>query len=831
MVRYLTYFIGFIFFFSGALALVYEVTWTRMLSGELGSDALAVATLVAVFMGGLALGAHLASRWADQLLRPLKAYGFLEILLSSYVLLSPWLFKLFLPVFGLLGHQAADNIWLLSFLRLLLSILILLPPTLLMGATLPFLARFAAQNTQHSGQVTGLFYALNTLGAVIGCLLAGFVFLPLLPMSTTLYLVALGNLSLGGLVLLLSHRYESLSQARLETDPRASATANMPMPASGVGLPWVAAAVTLTGAAGLACQLVWTRVLVLVLGASAYAFTSVLAVFLLGLGAGALTSALLLKWIKKGLVYWFAGLSLAAAVAVYATSYQFALLPGWFIQGYEAGQAASLLGQFQTNILLSLLIILLPTWLMGMLFPLALQLVMTHREAAARNTGHIYFWNTLGAIVGALGVGFVLIPLAGLMPSLLLAASAFLVAACLVVFPLIKKLWYLPGLLALNLLLVGVYLAPPWKQHLMASGVSEYVEAYRGVLEEMSLEDFLEEATELLYYRDGLTATVTVERDKLSRNQDLYISTNGKIDGSSYLDMPTQKLSAHLPLLLHEKPESVAVIGMGTGVTVASASLHPEVEELVLVEIEPAMVEGAKLFADYNHRLHEMPQVDIKMTDGRLHIYLNPASYDIIISEPSNPWIAGIANLFTQEYYELGARSLKSEGIFAQWIQIYDMEIDNIRSVVATFQSVFPHSLAAITLNEADLLLVGSQQPLKLDTQKIQRRMSHPAISEDLAAEPVSIHQLEELLAHIWLTEKELQAFAQGARIHRDDYPFLMYEAPVSRYLETRRSNSKALGEAGKGVFPLLEENTYDREALLEAYQRQLPDYLRVFGD
>ena len=183
-----------------------------MLSGELGSDALAVATLVAVFMGGLALGAHLASRWADQLQRPLRAYGFLEILLSGYVLLSPWLFTLFLPAFGLLGHQAADSIWLLSFLRLLLSIAILLPPTLLMGATLPFLARFAAQNTRHSGQITGLFYALNTLGAVMGCLLAGFVLLPLLPMSTTLQLVALGNLGLGGLVLLLSYRFEALAQ-------------------------------------------------------------------------------------------------------------------------------------------------------------------------------------------------------------------------------------------------------------------------------------------------------------------------------------------------------------------------------------------------------------------------------------------------------------------------------------------------------------------------------------------------------------------------------------------------------------------------------------------
>jgi len=814
--------VGIIFLFSGAFALVYEVTWARMLAREFGSDAVAIAIVVSVFMLGLGVGARIAGARGDAFRNPLRIYGFLEILLGLYVLISPWLIGFCAPMLGLLGHGAIENPWMLNSARTLLGMAILLPPTLLMGASLPLLVRFAADVAKHAPAAIIGLYAINIAGAVAGVIAAGFWLLPAMGMTSVLWIVAGANIVMGMLVILLSRHF---TQAHTRRPVRIDSIDTQSQASTGLALPL---AVLLVGVASMACQLAWTRVIVLIVGGSAYAFSSVLAVFLAGLGLGAGLAALSTRLAGERTLLLFGLAGLMSVVTIFLSTVALPLLPGFFLASFDADLAGTRLGLLNLQILVAAALFLAPATFMGMLFPLILRIGLGDLRRPAHETGKLYLANTFGCVAGALLTGFVLIPLVGILPTLLIAIGIICYSMILVQSrsgrPVLQ--------VAMAALLMGAYgggwfLVPPWNGQVMASGLSEYARAYQSI-DGSDLGDELALRTELLYYRDGQTATITVSQDRRTSSRDLYIATNGKIDGSSHADMPTQKLSAHLPMLLHKDPKNVAVIGMGTGVTAGSATLHEQTESVVVIEIEPAMVEGARFFGAVNHHVHDSPMVDIRVTDGRLHLMLARDAYDIIISEPSNPWIAGIASLFTEEYYRLGAQALREHGIFAQWLQVYNMDPDNIRSVVRTFQKVFPHTYVAVTIVDSDLLLIGSETPIEIDLAAVTRRMNQSAVRADLADPMVRVHTAYELLARIWLVPEDLPRLVSNVRDHRDDWPFLMYEAPLSRYLGGRETNTRLIAESASSLFRLeVFRNSLtddDLEALLLAYWEFVPE-------
>jgi spermidine synthase len=812
--------VGIIFFISGALALVYEVTWARMLAREFGSDAVAIAIIVAVFMLGLGLGARLAGRMGDSVRNPLRIYGFLEIGLSLYVLASPWLIGMFLPVLGLLGHGAIENIWLLNGARVLLGLLVLLPPTLLMGAGLPLVVRFAIDVARNGPSAAVALYAINIVGAVAGVLAAGFWLLPVMGMTSLLQLAALANLGLGLCVLAVSRLYDPTSRPRLRDSEPADRTTGQ----SGLNL---VAAVFLVGLASMACQLAWTRVIVLIVGGSAYAFATVLAIFLVGLGLGAWLAAGIARMSDDQVIRWFLGAGLAAVAAMFVSTMVLPLMPGLFLDYFDPDLADSRWALLQIQVLVSAALFLAPVTFMGMLFPLILRVGLADHDRSADVTGRLYLANTAGCVVGALAAGLAMIPAIGILPTLLIAIGAI----CYAVLLIHSGAGSLRTQIAVAVVLiagygVGWFLVPPWNAQVMAGGISEYARAYQQIPSGNLAAD-LAQRSELLFYRDGRTATVTVSRNTSSRAK--FIATNGKIDGSTSFDMPTQKLSAHLPLLLHPSPRDVAVVGLGTGITAGTVTLYPEVEQVNVIEIEPAMVEGSRWFARYNHRVHDHRKVNIRVADGRLHLMLSSGKYDVITSEPSNLWIAGIANLFTREFFELGARALRPDGIFAQWIHVYDTSPDNLQSVVRTFQEVFPHTWLSVTIPGSDLLLIGSRQSIDLDPERMARRMTHDPIRQDLASDNVEIHDVWDLLSRIWLSPEEVVRFAGEARIHRDDWPFLMYEAPLTRYEDTRATNMRMIAEPASGlIVPLIEEGlpAEDAERLLSAYLHFVPPAL-----
>ncbi|MBI2931679.1 MAG: fused MFS/spermidine synthase [Planctomycetes bacterium] len=791
-----------LFFLSGAFSLVYEITWVRAVTLEFGSTTLAVSTVVSTFMAGLALGAWLAGRRADRMTRPLRTYGLLELALGAYALATPILFRLILRPAGDLAAATSGNFLALSILRFLASALVLLPPTALMGATLPVLSRLYAALRNEGARGAGLLYGINTLGALAGTLAAGFALLPSIGMTWTLVATAALNVTVGAVAL--------LAGRNLQTTPGAPCAPSDPRQP-----PTILIAVAFTGFAAMVCQVTWTRVLALLLGGSVYAFTAVLAVFLAGLGVGAAATAAFVRGAPARARRAFAVLAMLSALAVWLSSATFPYLPELFHRWFWSwGMDHRFDRVLLAQLAISAAVILLPVLCMGGLFPLAARALAPGTNDTGRGVGAIYAWNTAGCIAGAASAAFLLVPIVGIRGALLVALALQCAGGAVIAVatrPLAAS--------AAIVFTAAALLMPAWDQKLMTSGIYEYA-ADRPPDQADTVRRWRDTGFKLLFYRDGLTATVTVTEDLLSPDHDLYISTNGKIDGSSHLDMPTQRLCAHLPLLLHPNPRQVCVIGLGTGCTAGSATLHP-VERVTVVEIERAIVDGARLFAPHNHDVHSNGRADVRVTDGRLFLRLHPAAFDVVISEPSNPWLAGTSDLFTVDFFRRGAAALREDGLFCQWVQLYGMSPENVRTLVRTFLEVFPHAYLATTLAGTDVLLLGSTRPFVPDLRRAETRFSR--VASDLADNRVGIRDIYDFAARFRMGPDELRRYAGQGPLHTDDLPVIAYRAPQDKYRNTRDENERLVSRHARGIGPYLSEEAPFLKALAQAYRRFLP--------
>lgn len=811
-----------LFFLSGACALIYEVAWTCALKLEFGSTTLAVSTVLSVFMGGLAIGAHLAGKRADRLSKPLFSYGIIEVFLAIHSLSTPLMFHWFLPLFGIIGTRFSENFLLVSIWRLLISVIFLLPATVLMSATLPVLSRFYAWNKKDAGRGAGLLYGVNTTGAFLGVLIAGFVMLPKLGMTVTIIVTAICNLTLGFLACLLSSMDKHprhISDKILIEEPLEYRQSDL----------MVLVALALTGCTAMICEVAWTRVLTLILGASVYAFTIVLSTFLAGLGIGAWSVAFIHRISPSKARVVFYGLALSAAVSVCISSAAFRHLPPFFVRMFRMldvqGQSEKMLW---VQVSIAAIVIFIPALIMGGLFPAAVRVFVRKPQHTGQSVGMLYTYNTVGAIIGSLSAGFVLIPWIGIRNTLLLAAIAECIGGCVLFMSDCRRSNMLAMTAGGILVLMIFILTPSWDKQLMTSGMYLYGDSYTQQ-SAVDLSKKLKEEEEILFYRDGLTSTITVTRDRVSSNKDLYISTNGIIDGSSHYDMPTQRLSAHLPMLLHKEPENICVIGMGTGCTAGSAALYPD-SRVTVVEIEEAMVEGARFFRDHNNAVHENPNVEIRITDARLFLNLHPQTFDVIISEPSNPWLAGTSDLFTRQFYQIVARALCPKGLFCQWVQLYGMSVVNLQVMIRTFASVFPYVYLASTIPETDILLLGALHPIHFDPEMIQRRMMRKEIQQDLSDPRVDIKSIYELLARIRMGPDEIRSLITSGPVHTDNLPIIAYRAPMDLYLDTRESNMQFLALHARGIGHYLTDvsNFVDKKQdffknLATAYRTFLP--------
>ncbi|HMH49935.1 MAG TPA: fused MFS/spermidine synthase [Candidatus Acidoferrum sp.] len=446
---------------------------------------------------------------------------------------------------------------------------------------------------------------------------------------------------------------------------------------------------------------------------------------------------------------------------------------------------------------------LLPsTLLIGATFPCAVAVVARGIGRIGEDVGYVYGANTLGAIAGAAAGGFVIMPALGVHGALVVAAAANLALATLLLAA--RAGWRRPqwiAAVATGLIAFGALRLPQWDQGVMSSGPAIYARTYRAVGDELGRQLRLQT---VLFYRDGLSSTVSVHRSA----DNVFLRVNGKTDASTGTDMPTQLLLGHLPLLAHPEPQSVLIIGMGSGVTAGAVARHP-VRRIDVVEIEPAVVEASRFFTHVNNDVLTDPRVNVVIADGRNFLLTTSERYDVIISEPSNPWIAGLASLFSREFFELARNRLKPGGLMLQWVQAYSLPTDDLRMVIRTLRSVLP-AVSVWRSTKVDLLLLGGAEPTSIEPARLaQRYAEHPGLRSDLQL--IGVRHGAAVAGYLALSERDTVGFAEGAGRNTDDRLPLEFSAPRALYLDTLGPNLAALAAARQATPPPALEEALDR--------------------
>jgi spermidine synthase len=767
---------------SGAAALVYEVVWLRMLGLVVGHAVDALAAVLVAFMAGLAIGAALFGRLAGRLRRPLAACALLEGGIAAYAALLPSAVAALplasLPLREALGFTYGG--W--SLTQTGLACALLLPPTVLMGGTLPLLSQAAASGHTAAARIAGALYALNTCGAVVGALAAGYWLLPAAGNHGTAWIAAGVNLA-AAVILMMAARSAPPAPVAAPAAPEAEDARRRA---------WlIPAAMAVSGAAAMVFEIAWTRALSLVIGSSTYAFTAVLVVVLIGIAAGSAVYAW--RWGARtagpaALGAIELGVGAFAALALLG----FERLPDLLLAGLGWSVAPGWVALLQ--LLLSAAALLPATLCIGASFPCALTAVTVDGGGIGRQVGRLYAANTVGAVVGVVLGGLVLIPGWGVHAALKSAiVASLLVAAALLAGSGRGAGRLVPAAVSLAAA-AGVAFAPAWDARVMSSGPAIYAKSYLASGQGRTLRQIVAEEA-VLFYRDGRSGTVAVTR----QGPHMLLRINGKIDAGTVVDMPTQILSGHLPLLAHPAPRTVFVLGLGSGVTAAAVARHP-VERVDVLEIEPAVVEASRFFAGEQGGLLGDPRVRIAIGDGRSFLLSAGPRYDVIISEPSNPWIQGMAGLFSAEFFALAKQRLHPGGVMLQWIQSYNLAPDDLKMVVATFRSAFP-ATSIWEPTAGDFLLLGRAGPAPLDLENLRARWeAEPRVRADF--ERLGLGGWAGLLGYFALREDDAARLGMGSALNRDDRLPLEFSAPRSLYTNTSMQNRVLVGWFRRAPLP-----------------------------
>ena len=766
------------FLASGAAGLIYQVVWSRYLALFLGHTSYAVVAVLVAFMAGLALGNAWFGARADRTQRPLAIYAWLEIGIGLYAVAFPTYYGLCHDAFIGLARRLQPGSGSLLFLKFGFSFLLVLLPTVLMGATFPVLVRYVTRSLAELRERVAALYAINSVGAVAGCILADFWLIPKYGLEMALFGGAALNLLVGLTALVLTFRTEGQPLApssRTEAPPvpgEIYSASELRLALIGIGL---------SGFVAMLYEVAWTRLLALALGSSTHAFSLMLITFISGIALGAWI-VYLWKGLRRTLLA-FAWAEIALAGTLFVSLFFYRYLSYGFVQmaGLLARREAAypLYELLQAAICFS--VMLIPTLCLGMTLPLVSRIATTELSRTGRSVGSVFALNTVGTVLGAILTGLWIMPALGLARTFALgiALNAGLGLTVLLwnrlgqrrralIFPCtvgLLLLWY-----------VGASLGPIWERSLLLGlwrlqNPPESAAAFRKMAEEVVLH----------YHKDGAGATVAVQSWKHRNPEQLTLKVNGKADAGTATDMITQLLLAHIPALLHPTAKQALVVGLGSGMTCGALARHSAVERVDAVEISPEVVEAARLFRRFNDNVLESPKLHVSVEDAKSFLQLGTRQYDLIISEPSNPWMAGVAAVFSREYYESCAARLQPDGVMAQWMHVYETSDETVEMVLRTFFSVFPYT-SIWQPATGDLILLGATRPLQVDLESTRRRFADPAIQEDLAR--VGLRSLPTVLAREIIPQQNalFTVPAQGA-IHSDFFPQLEYLAQRGFFL------------------------------------------------
>ena len=770
-----------LFFLSGAAGLVYEQIWIRELQQFFGSTIHSITTVVAAYMGGLGFGAWLLGRRADHARDPARLYGLLEIAIGVFGLLSPWVFRGVGAAYLVFARAVEPGLWTATVTKFVAAFTVMLVPTFLMGGTLPVLTRaFAGPDTTHLRRELARFYGLNTVGAVLGCALAGYVLVEHAGLWRSLVAVGVLNLALGSVALSIS---STSGVAAGEPAPELAPALDERSRRIALQL------IGVTAFASLLYEIAWTRVLVLVVGSSTYAFTTILTAFLLGIGAGSLVAvgddrdtATLLR--RTALTQ--GGIAVTAALLFPF----FRMLPVYIVTTLrlsEVSATALLIAQA----LPIAMVVAPPAFGMGLAFPLLAELAARRDGGSGGEAGRAYFANTIGSIAGAAVTGFVLIHTIGSERTLVLGVTVNAVAAAALVWRLAARREMVPGdrapLLLGALAMVLALATPDWSRRLLDRGPAIYGHDIRTADQ---MRSFLRATgAEQQYFAEGWNAAISVWRNGSAS----WLKANGKADASTVADMDTQVLVGLLPALAQPRPTHALIIGLGSGVTARTVADVPGVEHIDVVEIERAVVRAQPYFAEQNRGVLADPRVRLVEDDARGALQIARRPYDLIVSEPTNPWIAGVASLFTPEFFRVVRGHLAHGGVFGQWLQTYRVPMSVVATVAANLRSVFPY-VEMWYANPADLIVLASNQPIHWDAARASALADTATPSGRALRDWGRLREPSDLLGRFLLGPAGMRLLASRASfVHRDDQPALEFVA--ARGLLVR---------AGQGTFDSL---------------------------
>ena len=744
-----------LFIGSGCAALIYEVVWFQLLQLSIGSSAVSLGVLLGIFMGGMCLGSLLLPRYINPTHHPLRVYAFLELGIGLFGIVV--LFGV--PVIGDLYTRIAGTGQVSLFLRAVDAGIVLIPPTLLMGATLPAIARWV-ETTPRGVAWLGYFYGGNLAGAVVGSVLAGFYLLRVFDMWTATFVAVVLNVVVAGLALLIAGRTRG-SVAVVDAAPGTRLAA-----APGSRLVYLS--IALSGLTALGAQVVWTRMLSLLLGATTYTFSLILAIFLVGLGIGSSLGAGMARSgtnARIALGWCQVGLCAALAWAAYATGTS---LPYWPI---NPSISTSISFNFQLDVMRGIWVMLPGAILWGMSFPLALGAVAARGQDAGRLVGGVYAANTLGAIVGALLTGLVLVGTVGSQVAQQILIGLAALSGLLMLMPAdgeVRKPLLSTPVVVIGVALVAGLLArvvPPLPGILVAYG--RYAATWVG-------------QNEIIYVDEGITASVAVSR---TPNGVLNYHNAGKVQASSEpQDMKLQRMLGHITTLVPKNPAKVLVIGCGAGVTAGAVSIDPMVKDQTIAEIEPLVPRVVSThFAEHNFDVVRNPKVKIHLDDARHYLLTTDEKFDAITSDPLDPWVKGAATLYTREFFQVVKEHLNPGGVVTLFVQLYESSEAAAKSEIATFLEAFPNgAVFANTINGAgyDLVLFGQLEGGKIDVDAVQKRLSDPAnsaVAESLRQ--VGIFSAIDLFSTYAGRKSDMQRWLSDAIINTDRNLKLQYLA------------------------------------------------------
>lgn len=794
-----------LFLTSGACALIYEITWTRMLTLVFGSTSFAVSTILASFMAGFGLGSYFFGKYIDRRGNPLMVYGVLEAIIGLFALLFPFI------VAGLtqLNVYIHRDLWpdasyyQLSAVKFLIYFLTVLIPASMMGATFPIIVKFFVRHIQKLGEGVSVIYTINTLGAVIGCLATGFILIRTLGLTATTYWTAGLNLLIGVIAIALSRaaRTESITEAPAPQAPQKGDSAfTTPVPLSHGMATVVLVAFFLSGFCALAYEVLWTRMLVFAAGVTTYAFSAMLATFLCGLAIGSIVFAKIIDR-QKNLLLLFAILQFAIGLTAYAS--QFVLYRPAFFLAIETGESlefAHTWAEFARRLFTTTAgLMLIPTVLMGATFPLVNKIYVGSLGSLGSGVGRAYLLNSIGSAMGAMVVGFLIIPAVGIGNGVAIIAVINILLGGFLLFnagsppPSHTHARYPLTAICLSVLFVGAIIVHSFSEEMSVV--------------EKGLRKALSKNYNVLHHREGMSGTITVREHKGNGARSLLIE--GFDAAGTGTDYNYMRMLGHLPMLLCDDPKDVLVIAFGTGTTSGTIGMY-EHERFDIVELCQDVIDSDHHFVAHNRNIIDDERTSVVIDDGRNHVLTTTRKYDVISMEPMPPYFPGAMNLYTRDFYKLCKARLTDKGVMCQWLPPHSQSGPDQRGLLRAFAEAFEHT--SLWYFEGTLAVVGAQQELSISLPQLAERMKSPAVHESF--KQTGLHDPLLFVAHYLMGSETIKRYVADVEPATDDNPYVeFFSIPKKSALFYQCLNCLDSVNRAEDPFPLLRDIPQGKEA------------------